>query len=113
MLTPRKTTREKLASRGLGGEALNTYLEGYYGEGHHGGPNHGQGVLPPKETRVEETDTGNHDPDESGGGEDPGDVSRVVDGGGASIGVIPLEGSRCREERKTTVRKGAHDMGRK
>ena len=48
MLTPRRTTREKLASRDLGGEAeLNTYLEGYYGEGHHGGPNHGQGVLPP------------------------------------------------------------------
>ena len=90
-----------------------THLEGDDCKSHHGCPNHGEGILPAEETRVEETNTRNHDPDESGGGEDPGDVSRVVDGGGASIGVIPLEGSRCREERKTTVRKGAHDMGRK
>ena len=67
-LTPRRTTREKLASRDLGGEAeLNTYLEGYYGEGHHGGPNHGESVFPSEETGVEEADAGDHEPDEGGG----------------------------------------------
>ena len=70
------------------------HLEGDYGESHHGHPDHAEGILAAEEARVEEADAGNHDPDEGGGGEDPGDVARVVDDGGAIIGIEPLKGSR-------------------
>ena len=71
-----------------------THLEGDDCKSHHGCPNHGEGILPAEETRVEETNTRNHDPDESGGGKYPCDVTGVVDPICAVAGIDPLKGSR-------------------
>ena len=71
--------------------ARGTHLKGDDGEGHHGSPYHGEGVLAPEEARVEKADAGNHDPDQSSGGDDPCDVAEVVDGDGARVRVGVLQ----------------------
>ena len=55
------------------------HLEGDDGDAHHAQPDHGERVFPSEEARIEEADTGNHDPHESGGCQCPGDVSGIVD----------------------------------
>lgn len=67
-----------------------THLEGYNRNRHHAKPDHGQRVLPSEEARVEETDTGNHDPYESGGCEDPGNIAEVIDTTVSGVCVEPL-----------------------
>ena len=81
-----------------------THLEGDHGQSHHRCPNHGEGIFPPEQARVEETDAGNHDPDEGGGCEDPCDVAGVVDGGGTIIGIEPLKGSLWRRGERSVTR---------
>jgi hypothetical protein len=66
-------------------------LERDDGDGHHAEIDHRQGVLPPKETGVEEANTWNHDPDQSGGCEDPCGVSLIVREGGSFIRIIVLK----------------------
>ena len=73
------------------GETPEEPLEGDDGDGHHAEVDHRERVLPPEETRVEEADTGDHDPDEGGGREDPGDVAIVVDDGLFCAGVVELD----------------------
>ena len=80
---------------GMGGGA--THLERDRRENHHREPNHRKGILSTKEAAIEEADTGNHDPYESGGGEDPGDVAEVVDDGTLVGGVKGHEGPRWGE----------------
>jgi hypothetical protein len=55
-------------------------LEGDDANPNHAQPELGKGILATQETRVEESDARNHNPDESGRGEDPGDVTEVEDG---------------------------------
>lgn len=57
-----------------------TNLEGDDANADHAQPELGKGVFATQETGVEESNTGNHNPDQSGGGEDPGDVTEVEDG---------------------------------
>ena len=59
----------------------------HYNNGGERGPNHRQRVLPLKKARVKETNTGNHNPDESHGGSHPGHVAEVVDNFSA-IGAV-------------------------
>ena len=66
-----------------------THLEGYDSDGHHAEPNHGESVFASEETRVKVTDAGDHEPDESGGGEDPSDVAEVVDDIRLRVWVVP------------------------
>lgn len=57
-----------------------TDLEGDNADANHTEPELGKGVLATQETGVEESNTRNHNPDESGGGEDPGNITEVEDG---------------------------------
>lgn len=52
-------------------------LEGNEGRTHDGGPQQGHGVLLAGQSRVQQTDTWNHDPDQGGGGHNPDHVSQV------------------------------------
>ena len=67
------------ATGGGGGEgkriAPEIPLEGDDGEGTHARPDHAEGRLPPRQTRVEETEAGNHDEDHGRGHDDVGLVA--------------------------------------
>ena len=65
-------------------------LEGNDSDGNHAGPYHGECILPSQKARVEETQAGNHDPDESGAGQYPCDIPRIVNDGRTRI-VDPVQ----------------------
>lgn len=78
--------------------------------GHHAEPNHGQSILPSEKTRVEEPNTRNHDPHESGGGENPSNVSEVIDPTLARIRVEPLQRPRYSDRMRGVRRMRRWDM---
>jgi len=55
-------------------------LEGGDANTDHAQPELGKSILATQETGVEESNAGDHNPDEGGGSEDPGDVTEVEDG---------------------------------
>ena len=70
-------------------------LEGDDSQSHHTKPDHRQGVFTSKETRVEEADTWNHYPDESGRSYLPCDITGVVNHSGPGFCIVPVEGPGC------------------
>lgn len=80
-----------------------THLEGYCCEDDHRDVEHRGRVLSPEQTRVEETKTGNHDPHEGSGSDDPGHVAQVEDDGGAIV-KLSLEVVTSCEKKREKVR---------
>lgn len=90
-----EVTDERAGTVGKGeGVAPEEPLEGYDGEGHHAKVDHAERILAAEQTRVEETDTGDHDPDERSAAQRPGDVSEVVHNGsfGRCIIIVDVVG---------------------
>ena len=74
----------------------------HYNNGGERGPNHRQCVLLLKKARVKETNTRNHNPDESHGGSDPGYVAKVVDNWSA-IGTVGNQATSWGEAVRRTI----------
>ena len=72
-------------------EAPEEPLEAGDGDGDDAEEDQAEGILATEQARVEEAETGNHDPDERHGREDPCDVTEVVDDGLACLWVDPVE----------------------
>lgn len=78
----RQTYTDELVARGSRESERETPEEPFEtddGTDAHGHPDHRQGRLLPEQTRVEESNTRNHDEDQSSSNNDPGDVAEVVD----------------------------------
>lgn len=73
-----KSTNELVGVVGKGQRvAPEEPLEGNEGRTHNGGPQQRHRVLLTGQSRVQQTDTGNHDPDQGGGGHNPDHVGQV------------------------------------
>ena len=69
-----------------------THLERDDSQDGHREEDHGQCILAAEEARVEEADTGNHNPHKRSGGDDPGHVPKV-ENDGVTIGVELVVGN--------------------
>jgi hypothetical protein len=91
----------EVADEGVGavgkgeGVAPEEPLEGDDGQGHHAEVDHAEGILATEEARVEKADTRNHQPDEGGRAQRPGDVAKVVDDSLTARLIVPLDVVGC------------------
>lgn len=88
-------------------QSEDTYLEGDDRDGHHAKPDHRESIFPSEETRIKETDTGNHDPDQGGGCQHPGDVTSIVNESFGQVGIEINEVTSCGNDKQKKECKGS------